>query len=191
MQDNGGVAGLKKADGSPGAEWGATMIDTIVAIGILAVVITGFFAVMASNIKLDAANRETALATASANQVLERMEGVPISEVYALFNESTADDPPGGEQVPGHLFEVAGLSTAGGENMATGEIVFPTSPLDGLLREDSQIPVLGLPMDLNADGTIDGKDHAGDYALLPVLIRLSWQGATGPRTFEVHTILGE
>ena len=48
---------------------------------------------------------------------------------------------------------------------------------------------LGMPRDLNGDGVIDSEDHAGDYVLLPVKVRVNWRGITGDRSFEVCTVL--
>ena len=59
------------------------------------------------------------------------------------------------------------------------------------LREDYHDPELGLPRDLNGDSIIDAEDHAEDYILLPVLIRVEWAGRFGPRTYDTHTMLAE
>ncbi len=59
------------------------------------------------------------------------------------------------------------------------------------LREDFQNAALGMPRDLNGDSMIDAADHAEDYILLPILIRVEWQGAHGPRVMELHSMLTE
>jgi hypothetical protein len=59
------------------------------------------------------------------------------------------------------------------------------------LREDYQDEELGLPRDLNGDSILDSLDHKKDYILLPVLIRVKWQGNTGPRVYEVYTMLAD
>ena len=48
---------------------------------------------------------------------------------------------------------------------------------------------LGMPRDLNGDGAIDSENHAKDYLLLPVCIRIEWRGLTGDREYELHTVL--
>ena len=170
-------------------EQGSGLIDVTVALGFLAIVLTNVFSVLIAHISLDAANRETALATAAAQEILERMEGSPFTQVYALFNANPLDDPPGVTNVPGNLVTVAGLSSQGAP--AVGQIIFPTDPSTGFaLREDLFMPELGMPLDLNADGVIDAQDRSQDYVVLPVIIRLSWVGTSGPRSFEIHTLLG-
>jgi hypothetical protein len=75
-----------------------------------------------------------------------------------------------------------------GEGEGRGEIILPTVAGVGV-REDSVNPALGLPRDLNGDGAIDSDDHAQDYLLLPVTVRLTWRGPGGPRVLDVHTVL--
>ena len=78
-----------------------------------------------------------------------------------------------------------------------GELIFPevntaaALPAIWELREDAVIPELGLPRDLNGDSIVDAADHAADYAVLPVIVRLEWMGDFGPRIFEMHTMLVE
>ena len=59
------------------------------------------------------------------------------------------------------------------------------------LREDCVDPSLGMPRDLNGDSMIDGADHARDYIVLPIKIRIEWDGRVGSRSFEVYSILTE
>lgn len=56
------------------------------------------------------------------------------------------------------------------------------------LREDTVDPLLGMPRDLNGDGdTLD--DAATDYVILPVRVTLTWNGLSGPMTYEISTYL--
>ena len=48
-----------------------------------------------------------------------------------------------------------------------------------------------MPRDLNGDGAVDGGDHSGDYALLPVSLQLRWKGAMRVRTLEIQTFLAD
>jgi hypothetical protein len=57
------------------------------------------------------------------------------------------------------------------------------------LREDVVDAALGMPRDLSGDGVVDGLNHAGDYSILPVRVRVEWSGARGDETFELETIL--
>ena len=51
--------------------------------------------------------------------------------------------------------------------------------------------VLGMPRDLNADSALDGNDHAGDYTILPVRVRIEWTGINGDRFMEMATAITE
>jgi hypothetical protein len=46
-----------------------------------------------------------------------------------------------------------------------------------------------MPRDLTADNKIDGADHASDYFVLPVRVRLEWKGASGNRILEIDTLV--
>jgi len=37
---------------------------------------------------------------------------------------------------------------------------------------------------------VDDLDHSGDYRILPVLVRVTWQDGRDERELEVTTILG-
>ena len=111
-------------------------------------------------------------------------------------------DPQGGTQ--GGFTKTATLDTAyatsihstnteaeliGNETLeaAVVRVDFPGNGAE--LREDVVNPLLGLPRDLDGDGKIDSVDHSGDYMMLPVTIRVTWNGVAGPMTYEVRTFL--
>ena len=48
-----------------------------------------------------------------------------------------------------------------------------------------------MPRDLNADLMIDDQDHARDYVVLPVTVRVAWQGKAGRRSFEMSTMFAK
>ena len=75
-------------------------------------------------------------------------------------------------------------STTSTESTIKGEILFPMGGTYGTeLRED----VAG--MDLNGDGQIDIEDHSTDYIILPVSVKVEWNGVAGARTLTFHTLL--
>ena len=65
----------------------------------------------------------------------------------------------------------------------------PPSDPGWILREDVDFPALGMPRDLNGDNIVDDEDHRGDYVLLPVCIRIRWNGRAGEREFTLTTML--
>lgn len=62
-----------------------------------------------------------------------------------------------------------------------------------LLYSDETNPTgetgLGLPRDLNGDGDALDEDVSADYRLLPVRVRIAWDGVLGPQEVEVRTLL--
>jgi hypothetical protein len=95
---------------------------------------------------------------------------------------------------PGPDFAVPGLDPLADDlDGRVGKIVLPELDTgSGVeLREDLDMPELGMPRDLNGDGIVDSADHSGDYRVLPVLLRLDWSGRSGNRHTVVRTILAK
>lgn len=148
------------------------------AVAVLAVGTLVLSKTLMASASLSLTVRERATATEAARRVLEELQDQPFSEVLALYTGANAN------------FAVDGLAPqeSDGDGMV-GEIVFPVE--DGELREDLDLPKLGTPLDLDGLGGIDGADHAADYRLLPVLVRVAWRGGDGPMLVELRTILAQ
>ena len=122
------------------------------------------------------------------------MRGLEFEELYARFNVDTSDDPESGDS-PGPWFQVQGLqplssSTSGFQGMIhLPEHLRPDGGSE--LREDLIDSELGMPRDLTGDNLIDGADHAQDYMILPVRVRVEWRGHCGERSFELVTLMTE
>ncbi len=186
------VAGSRPA--SPNAKRGTGMLELVFAIAVVLIGLLGYSRALVESAELEDLNRETALATEAARRMVEGLYGTPFGEVYARFNADPGDDGLASGPAPGNLFAVAGLGLrAGDADGNQGEIIFPTQP-DGAgsieLREDLQEPALGMPLDLNLDGVVDGNDHSLDYRVLPVLVRIEWESGARQREFEVRTFVG-
>jgi hypothetical protein len=170
------------------------MVELLFVLSVLVVAFLAFSQSVISSMRLTRVNRESALATDGMRQTIELIEGVAdFSTAYQLFNDDPWDDPVPGTG-PGSGFTVEGLAPAIGDpDGLVGEIVFPDIDTGaGLeLREDLDLPELGMPRDLNGDGAIDALDHSADYRLLPVLVRLRWVGIGGERTAEVRTLIAD
>jgi type II secretory pathway pseudopilin PulG len=164
-------------------EAGFSLVQVILAATVLTLAALSLSAVQISSMALSATNRETAHARQAARQVLEEIGTVPADEVFATFNTAPSDDPEGAGTAPGPTFSIP---TDTGPMQV--DVVFPGSS-GAVLREDVTDTELGMPRDLNGDGTVDDVNHAGDYLLLPVRIRVTWQGVTGTRSFEMHTVI--
>ena len=167
---------------------GFALVEVLVASGVLTIAVVGMAGAMLSSMALQRSESESTLARLGAQQVLETMQAVDYAEVWACYNASTADDAGLGTAARGATFVVQGLTPVEGDaDGRCGTIEFPT--VNGALREDVVDAALGMPMDLNADSAIDTADHASDYTLLPVRVRVDWRGPSGPQTYQLETIL--
>lgn len=160
---------------------------------VMTVFLFGFLAMSRSligSMKLTETNRELALATDGARAMIEVLQGQEFSEVFALYNEDPSDDPGEPGTAPGPGFAVTGLAVVDGDDDGlVGEIVFPT--LGTQLREDQADDGFQEPHDLDGDGEIDDENHATDYRLLPVLLRLRWKGRGPESSLEVRTLIAD
>lgn len=173
---------------------GFSLLEIAVATVLLMIAIGGLSGVLVASVRLNQTNRETALALSAARQAVETLQAEPFREVFARYNTDPGDDPAGAGTAPGPGFAVVGL-TAQLDDLDgwVGEYEFPVAPGIGTsveLREDFVDANLGMPRDLNGDGVVDALNHAGDYRLLPVRVRLRWRGVNGEREFTVETFLG-
>ncbi|MEW6071983.1 MAG: prepilin-type N-terminal cleavage/methylation domain-containing protein [Planctomycetota bacterium] len=206
---------VRRPAAAAGPHRGTTLLELLVVLTIVAVAVGILSRIVVSTSRLRETNREGAVAMEAARTVLEEMRAWPLAEVYARYNADPADDPDGPGTAPGDRFAVDGLTpfdpAAGGR---AGSVVFPAgaapvssggiggrSGLPGgasggtsvaaplVLREDVSLPLLGMPRDLNGDNIVDGEDHSADCLLLPVQVRVEWQGSNCPRSVDLFTML--
>ena len=167
---------------------GGTTLELLFAITVLLVGLLGYSRSLVQSVELGQVNRDTAIATEAVRQKLEELYGTPFAEVFATYNQDPGDDPGGAGTAPGNLFPVAGLDLRQGDaDGMHGEVVLPSA--GPVLNENVADAALGMPRDLDLDGVVTGNDHAGDYRLLPVLVRVEWRSGQQPREFEVQTIM--
>lgn len=173
-----------------GARSGSGFLELLIAISVVAVGLLAYSRSMVDSVDLAEANRETTVATAAAQRMVERLYAMEAAQVLALYNGDPTDDPAGAGSAPGSGFAVEGLAVrAGDADGLAGEIVFPLDG-GGTLREDLDEATFRMPRDLDLDGAVDGADRGADYELLPVCVRVGWHGASGERQVEIRTILG-
>ena len=168
-----------------GPATGLGLIEILIASTILSIALLGLLGVVGQSMRLDAVNRETALASGAARMQFEKIRSVPLMYSFARFNASGADDPLGPDTAEGPRLVLESSQYGLG---LEGEVFFPVSEA-GELREDLNIPEMGMPCDLNGDGTIDDLDHRDDYLILPVTVRLWWQGRSGAREVSLSGVL--
>jgi type II secretory pathway pseudopilin PulG len=169
---------------------GALVVELMLAMVVLIVGVGATLGSLSSFARLEQSNRETTLATLAARRTIEAMQAEDFRQVFAFYNENDLDDPPG-VQIPGPGFVVAGLDPRANDlDGQPGRVVFPV-PVGqpGFLHENLDASEDGLPRDLNGDGLLDDLDHALDYVVLPVRVRIEWRGAAGDRLIEMQTVL--
>ncbi len=175
-------------------ERGITFVEVAMVMTILSVAGLCLVGSMTYSVKQNALNEESATAMFAARAILEQMKAADdLQELYTTFNSDPADDPLGTSTAVGNTFTVYELAdTTVDRTTGRGDILFPTI-LDGesrtVLREDLDLPELGLPRDLNGDGVIDSENHAEDFRVLPVRIRVQWEGITGHREIKLTTVM--
>jgi type II secretory pathway pseudopilin PulG len=172
------------------ARAGFTLVELLTAITILVFGIGALVSLVATTSAANRISRETALALSAAHATIERMRGDPFATVFKRYNTNKGDDPGGAGKAPGPSFTVDGLVAQPGDaDGMPGEIVLPSAGPE--LYEDEDVPLFGMPRDLNMDLVVDAADHAANYRILPVLVRVSWQGRTGPRTIRLLTTIAD
>ena len=170
---------------------GFTLLEMLVTATLMVIGLMGFARTIALSGKATEASGEVIAATEAARQIVETLQASTFDEVFAAYNETKADDPP---NAPGPDFDVPGLEPVPGDpDGQVGKVIFPSSVAGGAvtLREDVIDARLGMPRDLNGDGQIDALPHDTDYQLLPVLVRVEWQGASGRCQLELKTLLAD
>lgn len=155
-------------------------MEVVCVLSFLALGLLALAAAIGSGMRTVAVNREIDVAAHAAREALERLQdpATDFEQVFASHNNDPDDDP--GPDAPGGAFAVDDLRGA------AGEILFPVGGDSGFeLRED----VAG--RDLDGDTEIDTENHAGDYLLLPVTVRIRWEGVAGARSVEFATVLAK
>lgn len=170
---------------------GSSLVELVVATAVVLVGVLALSQALTESIALGEKNRETALATAAAQGIVEEMYAADMARVFALYNDDPDDDPDGQGSAPGARFTAAGLEARAEDAGMQGRIFFPVDAGNpDELREDLVDAKLRTPLDLDLDGAVDGADHSGNYRLLPVLVRVAWQDGEAQRELEIATILG-
>ncbi len=171
---------------------GLTLVELAVGMAVLTVGVLSFIQVLVASSRAERKNNELARATQAARQILESIDAEAFAQAFRRFNDTGADDPGGANTAPGADFAVAGLSAFPSDaDGFPGEVIFPTLPnAPEALREDVADAALGMPRDLNGDNATDAANHATDYWILPVLVRVRWRSASGPGLYELKSVIG-
>jgi len=168
-------------------ERGSALIETTVALMLFAVGAVAVLGTISYSFALDLTNRETALAMQAARDKLEEIRAQPLADVVVSYNADVADDPDGTATAPGDTFTVAGLQQVGSDPIGTVEL-----PVDGSgdVVETLTSTELGMPRDLDGDALRASTPlDMADAVILPVVVRVRWDGATGERSLAYRMVL--
>ena len=175
-----------------GRQSGLTLVEIAIGMVVMTIGVLSFVHALVSSSRSEMKNRELARAMHAARLVLESIEAESFSQAFRRYNDAGGDDPGGANTAPGAHFPVEGLSALPDDaDGMPGEVLFPIFPGNPTqLREDQVNLELGMPRDLNGNG-IDAFNHATDYWILPVIVRVRWRSASGPGIYELKTVIGD
>lgn len=177
---------------------GFTLVEVMIALVVIVLALQGFSRSIVSTMVAADVDAEVRRATEGGRQAMEQVKGANFRDIFALYNDDPNDDDTvidiAGLPAPGSNFDIPGLTAIDGDpDGLVGKITLPVvidvMTGDAHLREDSNFTFMGLPRDLNGDGAIDDVNHIADYLILPVTVRVEWQGTGGPAYVEFKTLL--
>jgi type II secretory pathway pseudopilin PulG len=169
-------------------ERGFALIEVVVSFTALLVVLLGFSRMLLSSRMASATSHEATLAKEAARSMIEQLGALDVTEAYARYNSTSADDPGAGAS-PGAGFAVRGLEPLLDDaDGLPGEIQFPE--VGGVLSESLTLPQYGWPIAMNGDGDTDDPDVTADVRVLPVVVRVRYLTAGGQAVVEFTTVLG-
>jgi hypothetical protein len=158
-------------------------------LAILAIAMGVLVGSLFSALRISQASEATACANQALRGVLERLNAMTVEDVFAICNGEPADDIVGRSSADYLMLEEGLMHDVHGAPLAIS-VAFPCPDgQPGVLREDLDLPALGMPRDLNGDGVIDAGDHSGDFELLPALLTLEWTGPSGLQRVQLATLL--
>jgi len=177
------------------ARAGVSLLELTVVIAILSVALGMHASTLVSLGRQRDVARDSAEVSAAVQNLLETIRGRPFELVASLFDSDPSNDPDGPGTAPGNRFAIEGFSPLdGAADGLVGTILIPERRLDDgswQVREDLELPELGLPRDLNGDSIVDGLDHRGDLVRLPLRVRVDWRSRNGARSYSITTMLAQ
>lgn len=140
---------------------------------------------------LSNSSQQTVQAWTGIHQMVEQLHAEDFHDIFATYDTDPSNDPDGPGTAPGGGFAIPGLDVQRNDlDNFVGQITFPVdTATPGVLLETHVDAAFGMPRDLSGDGTIDGSNHASDYAVLPARLNVSWRGRTGNREIELQVLL--
>ena len=145
---------------------GRTLIESLLALTLIAVVLMGIAGTFLSNSRSYEVTREESLATHAMREVAEKMRTVPSRDVVANYQ--------------GYTFAVPEINGNGTVQIFVDET-----------DSSSAAQILGLPRDLDGDAAATTTAVSNTYLLLPVRIELNWTHFDDARSSVLSFFLAE
>lgn len=178
---------------------GMTLIEAMIAMAIVAVAMLALVSLIVSSGTVQDDSRQRTIAYNAARDVIENMRAlIDITKIYDAYkqggsvgNEFWIADIPHGD---GSLKTT--VPTGEAQFQAQGKILFPEkTPGAGEIMEDPPSPAddsllarqLGMPKDLNQNGTDTDTLAPAEVMILPVKVRVRWL-ASGNRYSNIEVI---
>jgi type II secretory pathway pseudopilin PulG len=170
------------------ARSGFTIVEAVIAIAIIVAALLTMIGAVSSSMRVTRTVDEREAVIRALSAKIAELEGTDFDKLVACYDSDPNNDPLGPGTAAGTTFDIPNYhAPAGAPSEMAGEVVLPL--LGGQLREDLEMPELGMPRDLNGDGVVDAKDHKSDYQLLPVLVKANWHGVDGDSTVTIQRLL--
>ncbi len=159
---------------------GFTLIEIMAVMVILVVAILGFVSGLGASVQNLSASGQSFHALNAARSKVEELRGRPFGRLYADYGPGS-----GGETFAVSYGEGGKTITLESpEGGSAGRIVFAVN--ETIIPGDFRWVAA---YDLNGDGDTGDVDVSADYKILPVVVRVRWRDAYGPRVSEVRTVL--
>ena len=151
---------------TPAPTGGFTLLEVMVALGVLTTVLLGFTPFFVVNARSHDYVSERSLALHALRQVAETVRASPFSAAATNYQ--------------GYAFTIDELKASGKVTLFTDET---DSSLDAMN--------VGLPRDLDGDGLATNKSVVGGYCLLPLKIQITWNNVEGPQSMTLYQMLAQ
>jgi len=156
---------------------GMTLVEVAIAMSVIAIGLMAVISAVMSMSQLSLANEEDLLALNIARQKIAELKDAPFNTVFNLYGPNSSMRTSN-----------VGALQRGTLDGGTVTIMFPVNAA-GALDETVVDASLGMPQDLNGNGSSTDTDVSGSYTVLPVRIRVQWNSRTGARELNLITML--
>ena len=164
---------------------GFTVLEMAITMSVLMVALYALTSTVWRLHDLSSANKERRLAEDALRSISEEIRSISAAakaEPASWARTLSGAFGPGGR--PGERFDVRELCPRP-EAQSVGSVWIVT---DETLTDEAIGFELGLPRDLDGDGSATNTDVSATATVLPVVLRLRWKGASGEREI-VHAFL--